>query len=784
LGSLIFHSFYQVSDHDKTEQQLLAKANLLSLQFPQEKIYLHLDRPSYFVGEDIWFKAYLQNQAIPNCNIYIELIDASGDVIDKKINWAQNGLAYGDFHLDNSLESGVYQIRAYTNWMRNFDDAWFFRKDLIIWNRRDGKINPELAEIKPKDFDLQFLPEGGTFVPNTLNKVAFKAIDKNGKGISVSGEIVDDLGNKQVDFKSGFKGMGSIVFEPLAGRKYKAKAVVADKFSLEVDLPVPQADAIKLSVEPNIPDKIRLQIYQEKFQLGSDTENKLLLIGQSNGQICYRREIIVNQQTNIFEIDKNVFPTGIVKLTLFDNDLIPRCERLFFADHHDHVNVEIVPDKQNYLTREKVQFDIKTIANNETPFLSNLSLSVYNSESSIETEEYPNNILTHFLLTSELKGTIEDAAWYFKDDSISTLSALDNLMLTHGYRYFDWEEIVENNMPEIKFQPEESVQIKGRILHWLTNRPIAGCNVTMMSVNSLLAVHQETTDSLGNFVFSDLFVNDTVDVSLQAGNTKQRKNYWIELDNRSSISPLSKNLPVNYRYSSENKFTTNWYLSEINSDLKDRKWHLSDTILLGDVNIVSTKIKKQEGVFRPYLDADYILEVSKQDDIYEDVFEMMENTSAYMRNYMLQNPTYYLDGMPAEVDFINGLPTSWFDKIEAVHMAPARGGFRPALYFYTNRGKTRKKDLDGIGVKAAKILGYSVIRKFYSPVYETRDPANTENDFRNTIYWNPIVRTDSTGVAQVSFFNSDETGNIKVVVEGVTADGKLCRGVGSYFVKP
>jgi len=207
LVSLIFHSYNSVLEQQNNEQRLLSKANLLSLQYPQEKIYLHLDRPSYFVGEDIWFKAYLLNSPIPNCNIYIELLNSSGDVIDKKINWAQNGLAYGDFHLNDSLTSGLYQIRAYTNWMRNFDDSWFFRKDIIIWNRRDKSVDPFIAELKSKDINLQFLPEGGTLVANMKNRVAFKAVDKNGKGISVQGEIIDDNGNKIIDFKSGCKGM-------------------------------------------------------------------------------------------------------------------------------------------------------------------------------------------------------------------------------------------------------------------------------------------------------------------------------------------------------------------------------------------------------------------------------------------------------------------------------------------------------------------------------------------------------------------------------------------------
>jgi len=86
-------------------------------------------------------------------------------------------------------------------------------------------------------------------------------------------------------------------------------------------------------------------------------------------------------------------------------------------------------------------------------------------------------------------------------------------------------------------------------------------------------------------------------------------------------------------------------------------------------------------------------------------------------------------------------------------------------------------------MKSGEIAGYSVVRQFYPPVYESPQLVEMKDDFRSTIYWNPILQTDSTGVAHVSFFNNDEAGNMQVIVEGITADGKLCRGIYNYIVK-
>ncbi|MDO8952788.1 MAG: hypothetical protein Q7U86_09200, partial [Draconibacterium sp.] len=593
MAILVFHSFNPVPIQQIKEQELIAEANLFSLQFPNEKIYLHLDRPSYWANDDIWFKAYLLNSPIPECNLYVELINSSGAVMDKKICWSQNGLAYGDFHLADTLSSGVYQIRAYTNWMRNFEDDWFFRKNIIIRNLRDKFVETESAELRSKDIDLQFFPEGGALVANLENRVAFKAIDKNGKGISVEGEIFDDKENKITDFKSGFKGMGSFIFEPKEGRKYMVKAIVANKFPIKTDLPVPQTNAIKLTINSTDSEKIYVQVSGNALSAGKNQKSEYLIIGQTGGQICYQKEIALSEKTFNLEIEKNTLPTGIIKFTVFNYEMIPLSERLVFVNHRDFVNIKIAPDKTTYRTRENVQLDLNTITNGGIPCLANLSISVYNPDFQQEIEEYPNNILTHFLLSSELKGTIEDPAWYFKDDSVTTLLALDNLMLTQGYRYFEWDEIIQNKYPKIVYQPENSIQVKGHVKNWFSGKPVKDCKVTMIFVKSQLAVHEQTTDSLGNFLFTNLFFNDTVYVSLQAGDKKSRKNNWIELDNRSSVSPDPGILPVSYRYNAEDQFSTTYYLSETDSALIYKKWQLSDTILLGDVNILANERKEE-----------------------------------------------------------------------------------------------------------------------------------------------------------------------------------------------
>jgi len=795
LTVFILQAFYPSPFPENKVKQLLAKSNFLNLQYPQEKIYLHLDRPSYWSNDDIWFKAYLRNSPIPDCNLYVELINSSGTVMQKKILWAQNGLAYGDFHTADTITSGVYQIRAYTNWMRNFGEGWFFRKDLVILNIRDKVIDGVAISLTSKDIDFQFLPEGGIFLANVTNRMAFKAIDQNGKGLDVKGKVLDDQGNEVVKFKSLFKGMGSFLIQPQEGRKYAAEVIVADNIPMTIDLPNPQVEGVTLAINPNDSSNVHIQIAQTPSATVDSISTQYLLVGQTNGVVFYRKEITMKKDSYNYDIEKFKLPTGIIQFTLFDQDVIPRCERLVFINHHDFVNLEIKPDKSSYLTREKVQLDVNAMTAEGLPCLANLSMSVYNPEAQLKTEDYPNNILSHFLLNSELKGTIEDAAYYLKDDSLTTLLALDNLMLTHGYRHFEWKEIVENKFPNISYLPEGSITIKGKVENMLLKKTIPDCKVTMLFVKNQNGLYEQTTDSLGHFSFSNLFFNDTAFVSLQAVNSRGKNNTWIELDERSAISPKVSSLPVTYQYIKEKPTNTTTYLSEVSSELINKKWHLSDTILLGDINIVRTKVKKNDGHIRIYADADFVFDVTKQDDVYGNIFGMMDGRIPGVR-YEESDKLFYirgnavpaqlmLDGVPVEADLISTLPASSFDKIEILKFAPMIGskGNNGAIFFYSKAGiKFENLPIDKQGMKSATIIGYSVIRKFYSPQYITNVNSSRKTDFRSTLYWNPIVRTDSTGVANVSFYNSDQSGEVDVVVEGVTADGKLCRGLCRYNV--
>ncbi len=176
-----------------------------------EKVYLHTDNSIYFIGDDLFYKAYnvsaKNNLLTDNSNIlYVELISPDQEIIARNKTNLEIGIGHGDFKLVDSLDvkPGVYQLRAYTNWNRNFGDDFVFKKNIEMMNvfesgsKIDKKQNSAavaasiITENKnPTSYRIDFFPEGGSLLENATSVVGFKAVDGNGNPIDIKGEIYD-----------------------------------------------------------------------------------------------------------------------------------------------------------------------------------------------------------------------------------------------------------------------------------------------------------------------------------------------------------------------------------------------------------------------------------------------------------------------------------------------------------------------------------------------------------------------------------------------------------------
>ena len=232
----------------------------------QEKIFVHTDREMYLAGEIIWFKLYYtsgaKNELLDLSKIaYVEVIDKNQKpILQAKIS-IEKGTGNGSFYLPVSLTSGNYQFRAYTNWMKNFSPDYFFNKNISIVNSLLKPENIQSDKASATRYDVQFFPEGGQIIENLPGKVAFRAIDNQGKGLDFNGTLLDQNNAVLLRFKPLKFGIGSFSFIPESGKTYRAlielpgekisREIPIAKIGYVIQLSDNQNDKLKLSVQTN-----------------------------------------------------------------------------------------------------------------------------------------------------------------------------------------------------------------------------------------------------------------------------------------------------------------------------------------------------------------------------------------------------------------------------------------------------------------------------------------------------------------------------------------------------
>ena len=251
-----------------TFEDLVFTQDSLNALYPREKIFIHHDKPIYKLRDTIWLKGYLLSGPvnIPNDSsrfAYIEIINAENEVVKRISTPCVMGLFAADILLhDRIFKQGEYRMRAYTRYMMNFGDSLFFESNFLIIDPTDDEWIANSQNLQPKTrnrnnakprqagtseknmIDLQFLPEGGTFIAGKEQKLGFKAINTSGKGIDVKGVIRDSKGNIITNFASVHKGMGIVPFTPQANERYTAMLENGSSFNL----PAPQTSGIILQI--------------------------------------------------------------------------------------------------------------------------------------------------------------------------------------------------------------------------------------------------------------------------------------------------------------------------------------------------------------------------------------------------------------------------------------------------------------------------------------------------------------------------------------------------------
>ncbi len=746
-----------------------------------EQIFVHTDKTFFVAGEILWFKVYCierdSHKLLDLSKIaYIELLDsAHQSAVQAKVE-LQNGMGDGSLALPLGMSSGNYELRAYTNWMKNNGANDFFEKTLTVINTQ--KLTIDSSKRKQSGVSIHFFPEGGSLIEDINTKLGFKITDQYGKGVHGTGVLMDGK-DSLLSFSDKADGIGSFSFIPVKNHTYSAKIQPHDGESFTAELPNTKESGFGIKVSKKTDNNIAVNIAAKGIE-----DQAFYLIVHQNRKAALVKELSLHGGKTELSIDTSALPFGVSAFTLFNMNKQPVAERLFYRRDTRRSALHITAAQPLYEDRKKVSLLItdknKSIGENDS---ANLSLSVYRIDSLQALDQ--DDIAASFSFTSPLHVPIENGQHYIDEQGATNDALTDELMLVSGGYKFTNDKTGETT-PLLSFTPEYRGHIvTGEIWNSQTGQPQKNTDVYLSLPGKGKQFYTSVSDANGN-------------ISLETEKWYGSSKLVVQTNNNNSSSTIYINDPFSHQYShyfpaafalpyqapntllqhSISMQTENIYSNDernrfaaVSQDsipffvTADKTYRLDDY----------TRFTTMEEVLREYI---ALVNVTKRKGEYH--LPVYDFSSEKM---FTGDPLVLVDGIPYfNLDSFIKLDPLKLRKLDVVNRRYFYGNtiFDGILNWQTYDGDAASIDID----PKAVIIDYDGLqqrREFYSPVYETESQLNSHvPDFRNVLYWNPHIILKKGEAKQLSFFTSDLPGKYAVQVQGITAEGN-CISAYTFF---
>lgn len=747
---------------------------------PQEKVFLHTDKSNYIAGDSIWFRGYLANavtnrQSLLSYYMYVDLIDVeTGHTISHSMIVSDSLYVYANcIPIPLATSSGTYRIVAYTNYMRNFSEDKFFSKQIRVkgFNTIPTEEHKEKKGKNTYDapFSISLMPEGGNLIVGKTQKVAFKAIGKDGLGKDVEVTLIDEAGNEICTGKSQHLGMGFIPITPTANTPYYIIAKDATGKTLREKVPDALTSGLTLAVVQHQNDLIIETLHTPDINLN---DYSLVIHGSLNiavGESINKKE---------FRIPLNNFHEGVTLISLINkntNKII--AERAIFIRSQQEKDTCFVTSEYNKKdTRSLVRAKLKAPKGL-------YSLSVTDRESA-PFDTIQDNIVSSLMLSSEVKGRVEQPQYYFKNINTKTDFDLDLLMLTQAWRRYDITKMLDNVQPQCKYPIEQSQAITGTI-RGLWKKNMKSPSLLIMCKEPRMLQIANLNES-GRFEIDGIVFADSTKFLISALNHKGKTSYMDLQINQPDVPRFSKTHNLFPEYTGE---TNESWSAKMRYNHLNRQW----LVELPDLEVMG---HKRERPVNPYgITPD--VSIGCDDErlsscaTMEDIFYML---NARMTVDALGRETFagvvYVNDFPYEREYVNDLLPEDIERIEYLRR------FNTAtMMFNDSEGNTNaatengviiiklkspdawpqeKKGKHAFATKVVELFGYKQDVEFYSPKYETKEEKMATNiDLRTTIYWNPKIEIGDDGETEIEFYTPDHPIDLQFDLQGMGSQGAV-----------
>ena len=827
--------------------------------FPQEKVYLQFDNTSYYTGETIWYKAFVVNastlQRAESKVLYVDFISPTGVVLEQQKLKIVGGQADGTIILvDGSTSqarevrgtmnypSGFYEIRAYTNYMLNFNPETIFSRVFAVYERpkMEGYYFEESPVIKLHKTDLNeprpepeklrrinctFYPEGGHLVKGQPNRVAFKVTDDTGLGIDAKG-TVDGTRTK---VSTQHDGMGSFTVTP--GDRRISVTLTLDGKNHTFTLPAAEKEGISMIVTQGSKDKLTIELNNTPSLTGKTLGMALTC----RGEIVDFCTIETGQGRTQTTRSMDGIPEGVCRINIFDADGTLYASRALY--HHSQAlkipRIEVTPDKKEYAPFERINLKFQLKDGQGNPFRDRFCLSVRDTRG--QGNILADDLRTSLLLSSDLKGYIENPSWYFDTNDADRDAALDLLMLVQGWERYDWQTITGQKEYRERHRVERSLTLNGWIMNSNGRKPLKDVEVLAALTptdKSQLETYTYTTDTSGYFGF-DIGVEYygkarfTIDAHAKR-NRLIGPSARIVFD-RSMLPAIRAYQPQELVFTGLTPASAKGKKRKKEADKYPTIIDIDKGILLPDVDIEEERVLTDYYAFNAYdVVKDVEVELDKGEystDLYGYLVEKGYSVSHILRRVIVSGLMEMMDTLMLCIngfepffyvhDSHNYLHTGRFvsssadDRLEIDTkdiksiMIYDRPMWLWDIYqncpLYMDYLNKTMQNIDFERLTADRRLLIDVLIKEPEEL-STRDdrfkinkrittvdgytspyafyapeypngPIAGDVDYRRTLYWNPNVISDSIGQASVEFYNNSITEHFNVSAAGITPSG-------------
>lgn len=798
FAALSFSVFTGFKVDETPLQKLLRHLAKITAAYPQEKVHLHLDKPYYAIGEDLWIKAYVvtaeKNEPSELSKVvYVDLVDQDGKISKKVKLEVKEGLANGHISLVDSLSAGQYQLRAYTNYMRNYDEGFFFTQQISIGDILEKPVVKE-SRKSAKNLDVQFFPEGGDLINGIRMRVGIKATTADGVGATINGYIANTKNEQIALLSTEFAGMGAFAIRAEKDEKYHAVVTLADGETQRFNLPKAKESGHMLSInQTDSLVNIRIGTTADLVPLNKE----LFVVGQSNGIVLASFELKAGKEMLMATIPLKKIPTGLVQFTLFEKSGQPIAERLIFVNHQDDLKMELIPTVPENYTRQKATWKLKVSDANQNPVDGNFSVAVTDLAQVAYEEEEQRGIIADLLFSADIKGYIEKPNYYFQAVNEDKKRQLDHLLLTQGWRRFLWKDILAEKEPDLKYRPEQTLEIAGKVTSNF-GKPLSGAKVSLLSITPGFLLKLDTvTNAKGDFVFDRLDLPDSASFIIQAK---------MNRDNDVMLT-LNGSPAFKFEMQKANSVDLTAYLTKTKEQFDDlEKHHMFDKGILLKTVIISKQrdlkpivnvknsanlsggadkvisremMEKEISIFSPFLKVPGV--TIKSGKLYS--VRRSSITGDFPMLIIVDGVKIDQNAMPDYLSTINPQDVEGIEILTSGYNLAILGSEAPggAVYITTKTGGPNfKPTKNNVRLDRA---GFNVAKQFYMPNYDDPRVNKQLKDLRSTVYWNPSVVTNAEGHAEISYFNAGAPGTYRLTIEGLDSFGNIGRKVITVEVK-